>query len=59
MSCKTMVSWESKENADYHDSSIADECSRRIEKKKKSSTKEQQAMKTTSDMQQSFFYWDG
>ncbi len=56
MSCKTIVSWESKANADYHDSSIADECSRGIEKKKKSSTKEQQAMKTTSDMQQSFFF---
>ncbi len=40
---------------DYHDSSIADECSRGIEKKKKSSAKEQQAMKTTSDMQQSYF----
>jgi hypothetical protein len=55
MSCKTIVSWESKTNADYHDSSIADECSHGMEKKKKGSTKEQQAMKTTSDMQQSFF----
>jgi hypothetical protein len=55
MSCKTTVSWESKTNADYHDSSIADECSHGIKKKKKSLSKEQQAMKTTSDMQQSFF----
>ena len=35
MSCKTRFSWESKTNADYHDSSIADECSRGIENNKK------------------------
>lgn len=62
MSCKTTISWESKTNADYHDSSIADECSQGMQKKKESYTEEQQAMKTTSDMQQPFFllsYWDG
>lgn len=35
MSCKTEASWDSKTNADYHDSSIADECSPGIKNKKR------------------------